>query len=44
MAQYYDIDDILADKELVAAMFLEAVNGVGLLETNDTDRLNTAQR
>ncbi|PWA90178.1 GINS complex, subunit Psf3 [Artemisia annua] len=39
MAQYYDIDDILADEELVPAMFLEAVNGVGLLETNDTDRV-----
>ncbi|GJV64446.1 DNA replication complex GINS protein PSF3-like protein [Tanacetum coccineum] len=39
MAQYYDIDDILADEELVPAMFLEAVNGVGLLETNDTNRV-----
>ncbi|KAI3817232.1 hypothetical protein L1987_11021 [Smallanthus sonchifolius] len=39
MARYYDIDDILADEELVPAVFLEAVNGVGLLESNDTNRV-----
>ncbi|KAI3733953.1 hypothetical protein L6452_13412 [Arctium lappa] len=40
MAQYYDIDDILADEELVPAVFLEAINGVGLFESNDTNRVN----
>ncbi|KVI05376.1 GINS complex, subunit Psf3 [Cynara cardunculus var. scolymus] len=39
MAQYYDIDDILADEELVPAVFLEAINGVGLFESNDTNRV-----
>ncbi|KAI3785751.1 hypothetical protein L1987_44876 [Smallanthus sonchifolius] len=39
MAKYYDIDDILADEELVPAVFLEAVNGVGLFESNDTNRV-----
>ncbi|KAF5792808.1 putative GINS complex, subunit Psf3, GINS subunit, domain A, GINS complex, subunit Psf3 superfamily [Helianthus annuus] len=39
MGQYHDIDDILADEELVPAVFLEAVNGVGLFESNDTNRV-----
>ncbi|KAJ0545412.1 putative GINS complex, subunit Psf3, GINS subunit, domain A, GINS complex, subunit Psf3 superfamily [Helianthus annuus] len=39
MAKYYDIDDILADEELVPAVFLEAVNGVGLLQSNETNRI-----
>ncbi|KAK9048951.1 hypothetical protein SSX86_032082 [Deinandra increscens subsp. villosa] len=39
MANYYDIDDILAGEELVPAVFLEAVNEVGLLSSNYTNRV-----
>ncbi|XP_059649149.1 DNA replication complex GINS protein PSF3-like [Cornus florida] len=35
MAQYYDIDDILAEDELVPAIFQEAANGVGLFYSSD---------
>ncbi|KAM7463496.1 hypothetical protein LguiA_031617 [Lonicera macranthoides] len=35
MAQYYDIDDILAEEELVPAIFKEAANGVGLFDSSD---------
>ncbi|XP_076908300.1 DNA replication complex GINS protein PSF3-like [Bidens hawaiensis] len=39
MSRYYDIDDILAEEEPVPAVFLEAVNGVGLFESSDTNRV-----
>lgn len=35
MVQYYDIDDILAENELVPAVFQEAANGVGLFDSSD---------
>uniref|UniRef100_A0A5B7BRH5 Putative DNA replication complex GINS protein PSF3 n=1 Tax=Davidia involucrata TaxID=16924 RepID=A0A5B7BRH5_DAVIN len=35
MAQYYDIHDILAEDELVPAVFIEAANGVGLFDSSD---------
>ncbi|PSR84959.1 DNA replication complex GINS protein [Actinidia chinensis var. chinensis] len=35
MSQYYDIDDILADDELVPAVFQVAANGVGLFDSSD---------
>ncbi|KAL4591674.1 hypothetical protein LXL04_004644 [Taraxacum kok-saghyz] len=39
MANYYDIDDILSEEELVPVVFLEAVNGVGLFESNEANRV-----
>nr|XP_043613843.1 DNA replication complex GINS protein PSF3-like [Erigeron canadensis]XP_043613844.1 DNA replication complex GINS protein PSF3-like [Erigeron canadensis] len=39
MAQYYDLDDILADEELVPVVFLEAVNGIGLVDSTETVRV-----
>ncbi|KAI5679042.1 hypothetical protein M9H77_09992 [Catharanthus roseus] len=35
MANYYDIDDILAEEEMVPAIFQESAYGVGLLESSD---------
>ncbi|XP_071703328.1 DNA replication complex GINS protein PSF3-like [Rutidosis leptorrhynchoides] len=39
MAQYYDIVDILADEELVPAVFEEAVNGTGLFESSESNTI-----
>ncbi|KAL1546791.1 DNA replication complex GINS protein PSF3-like isoform X2 [Salvia divinorum] len=35
MANYYDIDDILAEEELVPTVFQHAANGVGLFDSSD---------
>ncbi|KAK2981986.1 hypothetical protein RJ640_007578 [Escallonia rubra] len=35
MAKYYDIDDILAEDELVPAIFKVAANEVGLIDSSD---------
>ncbi|CAA2949646.1 probable DNA replication complex GINS protein PSF3 [Olea europaea var. sylvestris] len=35
MAKYYNIDDILAEEELVPAVFQHAANGVGLFDSSD---------
>lgn len=35
MANYYDIDDILAEEEMVPAVFQQAADGVGLLDSSD---------
>ncbi|KAL5568562.1 hypothetical protein UlMin_025137 [Ulmus minor] len=37
MANYYDIDDILAEEELVSVVFQKAVNGVGIDPSAETD-------
>ncbi|KAG6434677.1 hypothetical protein SASPL_106317 [Salvia splendens] len=35
MANYYDIDDILSEEELVPTVFQHAANGVGLFDSSD---------
>ncbi|KAI8023549.1 hypothetical protein ACSBR2_006049 [Camellia fascicularis] len=35
MSQYYDIDDIIAEDELVPAVFQVSANGVGLFDSSD---------
>ncbi|CAK9183152.1 unnamed protein product [Ilex paraguariensis] len=45
MAQYFDIDDILAEDELVPAVFKEAANGVGIFDSSDdTNRVEAGSK
>ncbi|XP_074324745.1 DNA replication complex GINS protein PSF3-like isoform X1 [Apium graveolens] len=45
MANYYDIYDILAEDELVPAIFREATNGVGLFDsTDDTNKVEPGSK
>lgn len=45
MANYYDIDDILAEEELVPSVFQHAANGVGLFDSSDeTDKVEAGSR
>ncbi|XP_009593159.1 uncharacterized protein [Nicotiana tomentosiformis] len=40
MANYYDIDDILAEEELVPAVFLQTANEVGIFDcADDTNKV-----
>lgn len=45
MSQYYDIDDIIAEDELVPAVFQVAANGVGLFDSSDeTNKVEQGSR
>ncbi|XP_051145173.1 uncharacterized protein LOC127261057 isoform X2 [Andrographis paniculata] len=45
MANYYDIDDILAEEELVPSVFQHAANGVGLFDSSDdTNKVDAGSR
>lgn len=45
MASYYDVDDILAEEELVPSVFKHAANGVGLFDSSDsTNKVEAASR
>ncbi|WOH07664.1 hypothetical protein DCAR_0727097 [Daucus carota subsp. sativus] len=45
MTNYFDIDDILAEDELVPATFREATNGVGLFDsTDDTNKVEPGSK
>ncbi|XP_058196100.1 uncharacterized protein LOC131312401 isoform X2 [Rhododendron vialii] len=45
MSQYYDIDDIIAEDELVPAVFQVAANGVGLFDSSDeTNKVELGSR
>ncbi|CAA0839832.1 GINS complex protein [Striga hermonthica] len=45
MANYYDIDDILAEEELVPSVFQHNANGVGLFDSSDdTDKVKSGSR
>ncbi|XP_074338579.1 DNA replication complex GINS protein PSF3-like isoform X2 [Apium graveolens] len=45
MTKYFDIDDILAEDELVPAIFREATNGVGLFDsTDDTNKVEPGSK
>ncbi|KAK6146834.1 hypothetical protein DH2020_020703 [Rehmannia glutinosa] len=45
MANYYDIDDILAEEELVPSVFQHNANGVGLFDSSDdTDKVEAGSR
>ncbi|CAN4124898.1 unnamed protein product [Withania somnifera] len=39
MASYYDIDEILAEEELVPAMFLQTANEVGMFDCADDNKV-----
>ncbi|KAL2235046.1 UNVERIFIED_CONTAM: putative DNA replication complex GINS protein PSF3 [Sesamum indicum] len=45
MAKYYDIDDILAEEELVPSVFQHAANEVGLFDSSDdTNKVEAGSR
>ncbi|KAG6602618.1 hypothetical protein SDJN03_07851, partial [Cucurbita argyrosperma subsp. sororia] len=44
MTNYYDIDDILADEELVSVMFQKAVNGVAIDPSSETDSVESGSK
>ncbi|GFP84700.1 DNA replication complex gins protein psf3 [Phtheirospermum japonicum] len=45
MANYYDIDDILTEEELVPSVFQYSANGVGLFDSSDdTDKVESGSR
>ncbi|KZV37937.1 hypothetical protein F511_17709 [Dorcoceras hygrometricum] len=45
MASYYDVDDILAEDELVPSVFQHAANGVGLFDSSDyANKVEAASR
>ncbi|XP_073135830.1 uncharacterized protein [Henckelia pumila] len=45
MASYYDVDDILAEEELIPSVFQYAANGVGLFDSSDcTNKVEAASR
>ncbi|KAL3636038.1 hypothetical protein CASFOL_020585 [Castilleja foliolosa] len=45
MANYYDIDDILTEEELVPSVFQYNANGVGLFDSSDnTDKVDSGSR
>ncbi|XP_024027930.1 DNA replication complex GINS protein PSF3 [Morus notabilis] len=44
MANYYDIDDILAEEELVSVVFQKAVNGVGIDPSSETDSVEPGSK
>ncbi|XP_057766731.1 uncharacterized protein LOC130987128 isoform X3 [Salvia miltiorrhiza] len=45
MSNYYDIDDILAEEELVPTVFQHAANGVGLFDSSDdADKVEAGSR
>uniref|UniRef100_A0A9I9E7K0 DNA replication complex GINS protein PSF3 N-terminal domain-containing protein n=1 Tax=Cucumis melo TaxID=3656 RepID=A0A9I9E7K0_CUCME len=44
MTSYYDIDDILAEEELVSVVFQKAVNGVGIDPSSETDSVESGSK
>ncbi|POO02489.1 hypothetical protein TorRG33x02_014730 [Trema orientale] len=42
MADYYAIDDIIAEEDIVSIVFQKAVNGVGIDPSAETDCVSRA--
>ncbi|PNY13042.1 DNA replication complex GINS protein PSF3 [Trifolium pratense] len=44
MANYYDIDDILVEEEIVSVIFQKAASGVGIDPSSETDFIETGSK
>ncbi|KAB1217609.1 DNA replication complex GINS protein PSF3 [Morella rubra] len=44
MSKYYDIDDIIADEEVVSVIFQKAVSGVGIDPSSETDNVEVGSK